>query len=180
MTHCKASVFIATSLDGFIARPDGELDWLPTEADSDMGYGDFIRTVDLLVMGRHTFEKVLSFGDWPYDLPVRVLSHQGVDIPTALRGQVEQMAGQPAALLDAFATHGFKHAYIDGGETIQAFLAADLVERLILTRVPVLIGQGLPLFGALAPGCRQLAWDHIKTFTWGNGVVQSHYQRHRA
>jgi dihydrofolate reductase len=178
MQHCLASVFIATSLDGFIARSDGELDWLPSAtADNDMGYGDFIGSVDLLIMGRHTFEKVLSYGAWPYDVPVRVLSRRGVDVPAQLRAQVSVMAGEPAQLLQTLAEEGFQEAYVDGGETIQAFIAADLIKRLIITRVPVLIGHGLNLFGPLAEGVAALPWRHVKTFTWPNGLVQSHYAR---
>lgn len=178
MTLCKGSVFIATSLDGFIARLDGELDWLPpAEVGNDMGYGKFIDSVDVLIMGRHTFEKTCTFEAWPYELPVRVLSRQGVVIPPHLEGRVELMQGEPAALLDVLATHGFQHAYIDGGQTIQAFIAADLIERLVITRVPVLIGAGLPLFGPLPDTSPTLRWEHLKTFTWGNGMVQSHYQR---
>ncbi|AFU98288.1 dihydrofolate reductase family protein [Simiduia agarivorans] len=173
---CNASVFIATSLDGFIARPDGELDWLPAmDPRNDMGYGDFVSTVDVLVMGRHTFEKVLSFGRWPYHMPVRVLSRSGVEIPAELEN-VALMSGSPRALLDALGTEGFQHAYIDGGETIQAFIADGLVQRLILTRIPVLIGDGLPLFGKLKANAGDQLWFHEKTFTWANGVVQSHYR----
>lgn len=173
---CKASVFIATSLDGYIARPDGELDWLPAmDPRNDMGYGDFVSGVDVLLMGRHTFEKVLSFGDWPYRMPVRVLSRAGVEIPDML-DNVALMSGSPSALLDALSSEGFKHAYIDGGETIQAFIAEGLIQRLILTRVPVLIGEGLPLFGKLRPGTNEQTWYHEKTYTWANGVVQSHYR----
>ena len=178
MTRCLASVFIATSLDGFIARLDGELDWLPpAEADNDMGYGQFSASVDVLVMGRHTFEKLLSFGDWLYDLPVKVLTRSNLTIPEGLQGKVECMQGEPAAILDALTTHGFRHAYIDGGETIQAFIRAELIERLIITRVPVLIGEGLTLFGKLPAKKNTLAWAHVKTFTWSNGLVQSHYRR---
>lgn len=178
MNQCLASVFIATSLDGFIARPDGELDWLPpAQADNDMGYGQFIATVDVLVMGRHTYEKILSFGDWPYDLPVKVLTRAKPSLPPALEGKVEFMQGEPSAILDVLTTHGFQHAYIDGGETIQAFIAAELIERLIITRVPVLIGDGLSLFGKLPNNKKILSWRHVKTFTWANGLVQSHYQK---
>lgn len=178
MKPCLASVFIATSLDGYIARLDGELDWLPSaEADNDMGYETFSASVDVLVMGRHTFEKVLSFGDWPYDLPVKVLSHSKRTMPQALEAKAEFMQGEPAAILGVLASQGFRHAYIDGGETIQAFIRAQLIERLIITRVPVLIGEGLSLFGKLSEPNAMITWRHVKTFTWSNGLVQSHYYR---
>ncbi|UTA46670.1 dihydrofolate reductase family protein [Simiduia sp. 21SJ11W-1] len=175
MSMCKAAVFIATSLDGFIARPNGDLDWLPAANErEDMGYADFINSVDVLVMGRHTFEKVLEFGDWPYQLPVRVLSRRGVQVPQALEN-VSVMSGEPQLLLEALAAEGFKHAYVDGGETIQAFLADGLIERLIVTHVPVLIGSGLRLFGPLPGQAPTVRWRHQKTLSWSNGLVQSHY-----
>ena len=178
MEPCKASVFIATSLDGFIARPDGELDWLPAaNASNDMNYSEFIANVDVLVMGRHTFEKVVSFGEWPYDVPVRVLSRRGVEVPAAWRDSVNVISGEPLELLLELSRQGFKHAYVDGGETIQAFIAADLIQRLIITLVPVLIGSGLRLFGPLSDACTSMMWRHVKTVTWSNGLVQSQYHR---
>ncbi|MBB3167834.1 dihydrofolate reductase family protein [Simiduia aestuariiviva] len=178
MSLCKASVFIASSLDGFIARPNGDLDWLPSANErDDMGYGDFISSVDVLLMGRHTFEKVLEFGDWPYALPVRVLSRRGVEIPEPLQDKVSVMCGEPGDLLATLGEQGFSHAYVDGGETIQAFIAEDLIQRLIVTHVPVLIGSGLRLFGELKDPQCTVPWRHQKTFTWPNGMVQSHYVR---
>lgn len=176
MTLCKAAVFIATSLDGFIARPNGDLDWLPKPNErEDMGYADFISGVDVLVMGRHTFEKVLEFGEWPYQLPVRVLSRRGVEVPEELRDRVSVMSGEPQMLLETLAGEGFKQAYVDGGETVQAFIAEELIQRLIITQVPVLIGAGLRLFGPLPGDSPSMPWRHQKTLTWSNGMVQSHY-----
>ena len=173
----KASVYIATSLDGFIARQDGALDWLPG-ADGggdgeDYGYQAFMATVDVLVMGRNTYEQVLSFGDWPYRVPVVVLSSRLLEIPAEIRERVEWMSGSPNEVVSALAQRGAKHLYIDGGVTIQRFLRAGLIQRLIITRVPVLIGSGLPLFGPLE---QDLRLRHVATQGFASGLVQSEYE----
>jgi dihydrofolate reductase len=175
----RASVFIATSLDGFIARPNGDLDWLlgaPGQNGEDYGYKAFMDTVDVLIMGRGTYEKVLTFGNWPYTgKQVVVLSSRlgNAATPASPPNGVELMAGEPAAVVAALAARGFRHAYVDGGRTIQGFLAAGLVQHLTITRIPVLIGTGLPLFGAL-PADRRLR--HLATRSWPNGFVQSQYE----
>ena len=173
----KASVFIATSLDGFIARPDGEIDWLgdpPTEGADDYGYEKFMDTVDVLVMGRNTYEKVLTFGGWPYGAkPVVVLSSRTLHIPERIATSVETMSCSPAELVGRLSERGAKHLYIDGGRTIQQFLDAGLIQRLIITRIPVLIGSGIPLFGPLQ---RDIKLRHIETHVFSNGLVQSEYE----
>ena len=176
----KASVYIATSLDGFIARTDGGLDWLPGAADEetgekDYGYRAFMDSVDYLVMGRSTFQVVLGFGgEWPYgDKPVVVLSSQPVDIPDRIAGTVEWMSAPPEEVARRLADRGARHLYIDGGQTIQRFLAAGLIQQIIITRVPVLIGEGIPLFGPL-PYDIQLR--HVETQAFANGLVQSRYE----
>ena len=173
----KASVYIATSLDGFIARENGDLDWLPGmesgPGGEDYGYKDFMDTVDVLVMGRKTFEKILTFGQWPYGKkPVVVLANRLVDIPKKLASKVIHMAGPPAGILGRLATGGAKHVYIDGGRTIQGFLEAGLIQQMIITRVPVLLGRGIPLFGALS---RDVKLRLIATRQFPNGLVQSTY-----
>ncbi len=174
----RAAVFIAASLDGFIARPDGKLDWLPG-ADGgpmpeDNGYADFMKTVDVVVMGRGTFETVLGFGGWPFGkTPVVVLTSRPLDLPDRARGKVTLMSGEPAEVLARLADRGFGHAYVDGGRTIQGFLAAGLVRRLVVTTVPVLLGRGIPLFGPL-PGDVRLR--HVRTRTLSGGLVQSEYE----
>jgi dihydrofolate reductase len=169
------SVFIATSLDGFIAREDGAIDWLTAAGNGeDYGYADFIATVDALVMGRNTYELVLTFGGWPYEgTPVVVLSSRALDIPDRLAGRVEHMHAPPREVVRRLADRGASHLYVDGGRTIQAFLADGLIRRLTLTRIPVLLGRGIPLFGPL-PGDVHL--DHLETRTWPNGFVQSAYE----
>jgi dihydrofolate reductase len=167
------SVFIGTSLDGFIARPDGALDWLPEGGGEPHGYDEFIASVDALVIGRKTFETVLTFGAWPYgDKRVVVLSSRPVDLSAAIGGVVEQMAGPPAEIVARLAASGAQHLYVDGGITIQRFLREGLVQRLIITRVPVLIGAGVPLFGTLPHDVRL---SHVATRSYPSGLVQSEY-----
>jgi len=169
----KASVFIGTSLDGFIARLNGEFDFLPADGGEPHGYTEFIATVDAIVMGRKTFEKVLTFEAWPYgDKRVVVLSNRPVDLSAAVGGVVEQMAGSPEEIVSQLARSGAHHLYIDGGITIQEFLRAGLIQRLIITRVPVLIGEGIPLFGSLP---RDVRLHHIATRHYPSGLVQSEY-----
>src|SRR5450631_3444422 len=145
----RASVFVGTSVDGFIARRSGDFDFLPEGGGEPHGYDEFMASVDVLVIGRNTYEKVLSFEQWPYgDKRVVVLCSRA--IPPNIRGPlIEQMSGSPAEIRDRLAASGAAHAYIDGGITVQRFIRARLVQRLIITRVPVLIGEGIPLFGAL-------------------------------
>jgi dihydrofolate reductase len=169
----KASVFVGASLDGFLARPNGDLDWLPEGGGEPHGYDEFMASVDALVIGRKTFEKVLTFGGWAYGKKrVVVLSSRPVDLSLAVGGVVEQMAGPPAEILARLAASGAHHLYVDGGLTIQGFLRAGLIQRLIITRVPVLIGDGVPLFGALP---RDIRLRHVATRTYPSGLVQSEY-----
>lgn len=170
----RVSVFIAASLDGYIARADGGLDWLPAGAGGeDYGYRQFMETVDVLVMGRRTFEKVLTFGSWPYDRPVVVLSRRGVDVPADLAEAVEVWALPPGEVVRRLAGRGVRHVYLDGGQTIQRFLRAGLVDQIILTRIPVLLGDGVPLFGALH---RDVHLQHVDTRVFKDGLVQSRYR----
>ena len=168
-----ASVFIGTSLDGFIARPNDDLDFLPPGGGEPHGYNEFIASVDAIVIGRKTFEKVLTMGPWPYgDKRVVVLSSRPLDLSKAVGGVFEHMAGTPAEIVSQLAATGAHHLYIDGGITIQRFLRAGLIQRLIITRVPVLIGEGVPLFGALPHDIRL---RHVATRHYPSGLVQSEY-----
>lgn len=169
-----ASVFVGTSLDGFIARPNGDFDFLPEGGGEPHGYEEFMAGVDALVIGRKTFEKVLTLGAWPYgDKRVVVLSSRPVDLSAAVGGVVEQMAGTPAEIVAQLADSGAHHLYIDGGITIQEFLRTGLIQRLIITRVPVLIGEGIPLFGTLPHDIRL---RHVATRQYQSGLVQSEYE----
>lgn len=168
----KASVFIGTSLDGYIARPDGALDFLPPGGGEPHGYDEFFASVDALVIGRKTYETVLAFDTWPYGgKPVFVLSTRPIAPPPS-GASVESMSGSPSDIAARLAARGVRHVYVDGGETIQRFLAEGLIQRLIVTRVPVLIGSGIPLFGALT---KDIRLRHVKTRSYASGLVQSEY-----
>jgi dihydrofolate reductase len=168
----RASVFIGTSVDGFIARANGDLDWLPPGGGEPHGYDEFMATVDALVIGRKTFETVLSFDIWPYgEKPVFVLSTRAL-APAPAGAAVERMSGDPAEIVSQLAVRSVRHIYVDGGITIQRFLRAGLIQRLIITRVPVLIGDGVPLFGTV-PGDIRLR--HVATRYYPSGLVQTEY-----
>jgi len=168
-----ASVFIATSLDGFIARANGGLDWLPADGGEPHGYVEFMATVDAIVLGRKSFETVLAMDPWPYgDKRVVVLSSSPVDLSGVIGGTVQHMSGEPADITARLAATGAHHLYIDGGVTIQRFLLAGLIQRMVITRVPVLIGEGVPLFGALPHDIRL---RHVDTRHFPSGLVSSEY-----
>lgn len=168
-----ASVFIATSLDGFIAREDGGLDWLPADGGEPHGYDEFMATVDAVVMGRRTFETVLTFDGWPFGTkPVVVLSSRPSALYAPGGAVCEFMAGTPPDIVARLGARGMHHLYIDGGVTIQGFLAAGLIQRMIITRIPVLLGSGVPLFGPLSHDAR---FRHVVTRTFPSGMVQSEY-----
>ncbi len=176
--HCKtvsvsfhAAVFIAISLDGFIARPDGSIDWLTERGEQagDTGYDEFMAPIDTVVLGRNTFEKVLTFDFWPYEgKHVEVLSttldpaaDERIIVHRTLDGLVETLEDR-----------GARRIYADGGVVIQTFLRAGLLNELTITTAPVLIGSGLPLFGALD---QDIALVHNATRTLKAGFVQSDY-----
>ena len=160
----KVSVFIGTSVDGFIARPNGDLDFLPPGGGEPHGYEEFMASVDTLVIGRKTFETVLAFPSWPYgDKRVVVLSSRPLSLSEARKGPVEQMGGPPAEIASRLEAAGARHLYVDGGITIQRFF---------ITRVPVLIGGGIPLFGALPS---DIKLRHVATQHYPSGLVKTEY-----
>ena len=166
----KISVFIGISVDGFMARANGGLDFLPEDPEPH-GFDEFFASIDVLVIGRKTYETVLAFPDWPYgDKRVVVLSSGALNLP---RKNVEHMSGAPEDIVARLAASGAQHLYIDGGITIQRFLGAGLIQRLIITRVPVLIGDGIPLFGSLPHDVRL---QHVATRHYPSGLVQSEYE----
>jgi dihydrofolate reductase len=168
------SVFVGTSVDGFMARSNGDLDFLPKGGGEPHGYEEFMASVDALVIGRKTFETVLAFAEWPYgDKRVVVLSGRPIDFSAVRGGVVEQMAGPPVEIVAKLAASGAHHLYIDGGITVQGFLRASLVDRLIITRVPVLIGDGISLFGSLPHDVRL---HHVATRHYASGLVKSEYR----
>ena len=170
----KCSVFVGTSVDGFIARKDGRFDFLPPGGGEPHGYDEFIASVDVVVFGRHTFDVVLKLPEWPFDKKKRivVLSSRTLDLSSA-RGAVEQMNGTPEEVAARLEASGAKHAYIDGGVTVQRFLRSGLIQKMVITRVPVLIGEGIPLFGSLP---RDVRLKHVATRQYKSGMVQSEYE----
>ena len=169
----KLSVFCGVSVDGFLARPDHALDFLDAGGQEPHGFEEFYGSVDVVVIGRKTFEVVLTFGQWAYgQKPVVVLSSRPVDLSAVKGGVVEQMSGEPAEIVKQLESRGFQHAYVDGGLTIQRFLAAGCIDRLVITRVPVLVGAGIPLFG---PVPRDITLRHVETRSYKGGLVQSEY-----
>jgi dihydrofolate reductase len=173
-------VFIATSLDGFIARKDGDIEWLlsrdtPSE---DHGYESFIRNMDGIIMGRGSYEKVRTFDNWPYSKPVLVLSKRltSSSIPEHLNGLVRFSDLSPRAAMDMLAGEGWHRVYVDGGQVIQSFLREGLVADMMITYLPVLIGEGRPLFGSLS---KDVSLTHIETNAFASGLVQSHYRVER-
>ena len=172
-----AHVFIATSLDGFIARADGDIGWLlqrddPTE---DHGYSAFIADKDLIVMGRGSYEKALTFDQWPYDLPVLVLSEKLADapVPEALKGKLRFSNRTPKDTMNELARQNVRRVYVDGGQLVQSFLRDGLIADLVITIVPVLIGSGRSLFGALP---QDIDLKLVSSRSFPSGLVQSSYR----
>ena len=174
----KVTVYIATSLDGYIARKDGNLDWLDTATENapeseDFGYKSLMQTVDTLVLGRMTYEKVLSFGEWPYgDLPVIVLSSKPIAFPDHFPKTIRHSSEHPRELCERLSQEGVQHIYIDGGKTIQHFLNAGLVDEITLSIMPVILGEGIPLFG---PVESDIQLHCLEATTHECGVVQIRY-----
>ena len=169
----NATAYIAASVDGFIARPNGEVDWLgEPSAEVQVEFERFMAGVDCLVMGRNTYETVLSFGQWPYTKPVVVLSSREIEVPENLAQAVRRMSGAPSDIAKRLADEGVEHAYVDRGRTIQAFLAEGLLQRILITRIPVLLGAGIPLFGPLPADVRLKL---VQSRTLAGGSVQTEY-----
>ncbi|MBB6480024.1 dihydrofolate reductase family protein [Spirochaeta isovalerica] len=174
----KSIVYIAASLDGYIADRNNNLDWLETISNPDnidTGFSDFLGRVDAIVMGRNTFEKVLSFGiDWPYPVPVFVCSTMLKEVPDELKSSVRIISGSPGEILSRLEKEGFTNLYIDGGRTIQNFLADDLIDEMIITTIPVLLGGGIPLFGELD---NQLDFQLVSSEILLGQMVSSRFMR---
>jgi dihydrofolate reductase len=170
-------IYIATSLDGFIAASDGSIDWLyeiPNPQQSDYGYAEFISGIDAIVMGRNTFDKILTFGEWVYDKPVFVLSNSLKQIPEEIADKAEIINGDIKNLVEKLNRQGYQHLYVDGGGAIQSFLKEDLIDEMIITRIPILLGSGFPLFDRFN---KRLQFRHQKTEIYNNTLVKSHYIR---
>ena len=170
----KLSVFCGVSVDGFLARTDHKVDFLDTHEQEPHGFDEFYNSVDVIVIGRNTYQFVVSYGKWMYgNKPVVVLSGRPIDFSWIMNGVVDRMAGEPADIVAELERRGYRHAYIDGRVTIQRFLAAGLVDRMVISYVPVLIGSGMPLFGPLPHDIRL---RHIATRTYRGGLVQNEYE----
>jgi dihydrofolate reductase len=171
----QLSVFCGVSVDGFLARPDDSFDFLQAGEQEPHGFKEFLASVDVVAIGRRTFDVVRKLGHLGLygNKPVIVLSSRPLDLSTVQGPNVERSSGEPAEIVEQLKARGFRHAYLDGGITIQRFLAAGCIDRLVITRVPVLIGAGVPLFG---PVPRDIRLRHIATNTYADGLVQSEYQ----
>ena len=171
-------VFIAKSLDGYIADKDGGIEWLyavTNPNNEDAGYNDFISKIDAIVMGSTTFKKVLSFGvEWPYKVPVIVVSNSIKQIPEGYSDKIEITSGTPQEILKFAHDRGYKNLYIDGGQIIQNFLQENLIDEICITTTPVLLGGGISLFGELN---KMKVLKHIKTKVYLGEMVQSTYAR---
>jgi dihydrofolate reductase len=174
----KNSVFIATSLDGYIADKEGNIDWLhaiPNPNQIDMGYKEFISSIDAIVMGRNTFETVCGFDmDWPYVIPVFVLSNSLEKIEDKYSDKVFLVKGSLNNILTEIHNKGFKNLYIDGGTTIQNFLKENLIDEMTITTIPTLLGGGTPLFKQLEKS-QSFECFHSEIFL--NKVVQSKFRK---
>ena len=176
----KNKVFIATSLDGYIADKNGGIDWLhsiPNPNNNDMGYGEFFSQIDALVMGRTTFETVCGFDmDWPYQKPVFVLSNSLTNVPEEYEGKAEIVNGSLKEILNKIHKRGCNSLYIDGGKTIQSFLKEDLIDEMTITIIPYLLGGGIPLFSEYSDS---LEFECVDSKIYLDKVVQNHFVRKR-
>ncbi|HAA13832.1 MAG TPA: diacylglycerol kinase [Cytophagales bacterium] len=179
--NTRNSVYLGCSLDGYIAGPNGELDWLdiiPNPEGSDMGYVAFMEQVDALLMGRKTFETVLGFDvDWPYTKPVYVWSRTLEEIPASHEGKAFLVKGGVAEILEQIHAQGHYSLYIDGGQTVQSFLQADAIDDLTISTLPILLGDGVPLYGKLSESHR---FELISSTVHLGQIVQNHYRRLRS
>lgn len=176
----KNIVFIAKSLDGYIAGKNGELDWLhaiPNPDNIDMGFMPLMEEIDAIVMGRTTFDVVCGFGGpWPYSKHVFVLSNSLKAVAEGLVEKVSILKGRPEEILEKIYQTAHYKLYIDGGRTVQDFLRADLIDELRITTIPVLLGGGFPLFGELP---KAMEWELIESKVFLNQLVQDSYKRKR-
>ncbi len=182
----KCSAFFATSVDGFIAKADGSVDWLESAGNpnadmgdrADMGFNQFIESVDCMIMGRGTVDALAGFNltpeQWPYrNARVIGLSNSVTEPPANLSDRVEMYSGDLRELVASLEKEGYVHAYIDGGKTVQSFLDLQLIDELILTRAPVILGDGIPLFGKTG---QSIKLANLKAEVFPNDFVQLHYK----
>jgi dihydrofolate reductase len=170
-------VYIATSLDGYIARKDGSLDWLmeiPNPDNSDYGFSSFMDRIDGIIMGRSTFETVKSFNEWPYTKPVFILSNTLRKVPDKYEDKAQIIKGNLNEIIDSMKSNGFNNLYIDGGKTIQSFLKLNLIDELIITIIPIILGSGISLFTEMDV---EIKFELINTETLDKHLIKSTYRR---
>lgn len=170
-------IYIATSIDGYIARKDGDIDWLmeiPNPENNDFGFSAFMKEMDGIIMGRRTFEQVVSFGQWLYAKPVFVLSNSMKSVPSKFENKVEIVSGSLASIIDSLNKKGYVNLYIDGGKTIQSFLKQNLIDEIIITMIPIILGSGIPLFAEMDI---EIKMRHVETEIYNNTLVKSRYKR---
>ncbi len=174
----KTFVYIGTSVDGFIARSDGDIEWLVQYANEEaiQAYEEFIAKIDTVVIGRGTFEKVLTFPSWPYEKKIFILSNTLKKLPAGVKDKATILSLTPAETLQKLSQEGCTNIYIDGGKVIQSFLKEDLIDELIISRVPILIGTGIPLFTSMD---QDIPFQHVRTEVQSNDLVRSYYKRKR-
>ena len=174
----RNKVYIATSIDGFIADKNGGIDWLnetPNPDQDDLGYADFMANIDAVLMGRNTFDIVRGFDmDWPYTVPVYVLSNSLREIPADIQDRVFLVNGSLTEVLAGIHKNGHGQLYIDGGGTVQGFLREDLIDDLTITHIPVLLGEGIPLFKTMP---NRMDFELVSSVTKIGQLVQTHYER---
>lgn len=174
----RTIAYLGTSLDGFIARKDGDIDWLTQFANDEAihAYKEFVNRIDAIVIGRGTFEKVLTFSFWPYEKKIFVLSNSIKQLPDTLKDKVILLSMKPEELLSYLSSMGFSTIYVDGGRVIQDFLKKDLIDEMIIAKAPILIGSGIPLFNYIDT---DLQFKHVRTAVQSNGLIRSYYERER-
>ncbi|MEM9216524.1 MAG: dihydrofolate reductase family protein [Cyanobacteria bacterium P01_F01_bin.150] len=146
----KTTYYVASSLDGFIAESDGAVDFLDiigAEPNTD-AYDQFFAGVDALLMGRRTYDQVLGFGEWPYgDRPCWVMTHRELDPNSATVGAI---AGTPQQVHGQIAARSYQHLWLVGGANLAAqFLHQGLIDQIVVSLLPIVLGQGIPLFSNL-------------------------------
>ena len=178
MNKTKNIVFIAQSLDGFIAGPNGELDWLDIVNIPDgtnTGYFEMIDEVDALLMGRNTYEIVQGFDiEWPYKKHVFVLSNTLNSVTKSLKKKVTIVNGYLESVLNEIHQKGFHCLYVDGGKLIQSLLNKDLIDEMRITTLPIILGNGIPLFGDIK---NRLTFELKSSTIIANQLVFSIYNR---
>ena len=173
----ESIVYIAQSIDGFIADQNGGVEWLnaiPNPSGHDYGFGTFISSIDAVVMGRNTFKKVATFESWPYTKPVFVVSRSLTQLPSQYDGKARLLSMGPKEIMRHLEALDMGRLYIDGGSLIQSFLKASLIDQLIITTVPIILGEGIPLFSDHG---QQSHWRLANSEILNNALVKTTYIR---